>query len=428
MIHSSLLSKESAKIFNWVDFKGKVIIIGAGAAGLFAGFVLRLENIDFTILEASDRIGGRLGKIEGFADYPLDLGAQWLHGKKSFLGKFIKRTKTAITKDKSREFYWFKNKITKKLPRYFEDIWEEDEKTPDVSFQEYASQQGLGEEYRHIIQMLAAEYGADSKEISAYWTKKEEEHWSSGEKDYKFEQTFFDLIDQHFAAPIRDAIQLNVIVKKIDYAEERVKIIDQNGNEHLADKVIITVPIPILQDGDIEFSPPLPDRKIEAFQKIGMGPGMKVFLKFSRKFYKENVFGGKICASYADEIIGKKGKDHILMAFMMGKQAAHMTSLGNNQLIIEALLEELDLMYEGQASASFLDAHIVDFTQNPFIKGAYSFSKVGMGNARSIAAESVAGKLFFAGEAMNLNGHHQTVHGAIESAYREVLNIRDLIE
>ncbi|MFK7921906.1 MAG: FAD-dependent oxidoreductase, partial [Bacteroidia bacterium] len=60
----------------------------------------------------------------------------------------------------------------------------------------------------------------------------------------------------------------------------------------------------------------------------------------------------------------------------------------------------------------------------PFIRGAYSYSTVGIGKSRSIAAQSVDDKLFFAGEAMNLNGHHQTVHGAAETglgAVRQIL-------
>ncbi|MEL7533797.1 MAG: FAD-dependent oxidoreductase, partial [Bacteroidota bacterium] len=63
--------------------KQKIIIIGAGAAGLYAAYTLAQRGIDFQILEATDRLGGRLGKIDDFADYPLDTGAQWLHGKKS---------------------------------------------------------------------------------------------------------------------------------------------------------------------------------------------------------------------------------------------------------------------------------------------------------------------------------------------------------
>ena len=66
---------------------------------------------------------------------------------------------------------------------------------------------------------------------------------------------------------------------------------------------------------------------------------------------------------------------------------------------------------------------VFDYTSKPFIKGAYSYSTVGMGNAREIAAQSVDNKLFFAGEAMNVTGHHQTVHGAIESGYKAVIDI-----
>ena len=150
---------------------------------------------------------------------------------------------------------------------------------------------------------------------------------------------------------------------------------------------------------------------------------MKVFLKFNNKFFDQNIIGGSICAAYADEQIGKSGNDNILLAFIMGDQASYLTSLGSDSQIINKLLEELDLMYNGQATASFIDAHIVDWTSNPFIKGAYSYSTIGIGNAREIASAPINNKLFFAGEAMNTNGHHQTVHGAVETGYREVRNI-----
>jgi monoamine oxidase len=92
-------------------------------------------------------------------------------------------------------------------------------------------------------------------------------------------------------------------------------------------------------------------------------------------------------------------------------------------LIVNALLKELDAMYNGKATAAFIKAHVQNWTTHPFIKGAYSYSTVGMGNARQIAAKPVDKKLYFAGEAMNTNGHHQTVHGAAETGYQAVVNI-----
>lgn len=413
------------KIFGDKRFEGKFLIIGAGAAGLYAGYLLKAEGIDFQILEASDKIGGRLGKVEGFSDLTLDSGAEWLHGKKSVMGELVKRTGTKIKRDKSKELYWFKGKLRKKLPLYLEDELEKDENLEDISFKAYAENKGYGEEYTYIIEQLAGDYGADSSELSAKWALKEEEAYSAGFKDYKFRETYFDLFDKHIISEIRDSIQLNTVVKQIDYREEQVLVRDQNGQSYQADKLILTVPITILQDGDITFSPPLPQNKIEAFQKIGMGPGMKVFLKFGQKFYEGYVAGGKVCAAYADESWGKKGEDHVLLAFVMGKQAEYLSSLDSEQKIVEALLADLDEIYGGQASAYFLDAFVIDWGKHPYIRGAYSFSKVGIGTAREIAAEAIDGKIFFAGEAMNLNGHHQTVHGAVETAIQQLINVRD---
>ena len=178
-----------------------------------------------------------------------------------------------------------------------------------------------------------------------------------------------------------------------------------------------------MKSNDIEFTPSLPQEKIEAFSKIGMDAGMKVFLKFSTKFFDQNIVGGSVCAAYADDSVGKAQEDNVLLAFIMGEQAEFLTSLGSDAAITNALLQELDTMYNGQATTSFIASYVQNWTTNPFIKGAYSYSTVGMGDARGIAAQSLDNKLFFAGEAMNLNGHHQTVQGAIETGYREVNNI-----
>ena len=417
-----LSSCRSETILKDVDYNGKVIIIGAGAAGLYAAYLLKSKGIDFQILEASNRSGGRLGKLEGFADYPIDIGAQWLHGQNSIVGDLINHSKTTISKDDSEGVFWYDNKLTSALPKDIQAIFEEDN-LPDISFEDYAKRKGFGDDYKYIVERIAGDQGADASRISAKYNQKEEEKWSSGEDDFKFKKTFFDLFNDEIISKVKNDITLNTIVKKIDYTSNQVIITDDSNNTYQADKVILTVPITILKDEDIDFDPPLPDTKLEAFQKIGMDAGMKVFMKFRNKFYHQNIIGGEICAAYADEIVGKEGNDHVLLGFIMGEQAEYLNSLGNDAAITQALLAELDGMYNGQASQSFIDSYVENWAANPFVKGAYSYSTIDMGNARTIAAKPVAGKLFFAGEAMNLNGHHQTVHGAVETGYREVINL-----
>lgn len=413
-------------LFDGVKYEGKIIIIGAGASGLYAGYILKSKGVDFQILEASSKYGGRLAKLTGFANFSIDLGAQWLHGKNSILGDLIKKTNTKITLDDTKTKYWFNNQLVDKLPKDI-DIFE-GKNLPDVSYKDYAIQQGFGNEYKYIVETIAGDQGASASRLSVYYNNLEEDNWNAGDDDFKFEETFFDVIDKHVANQVKDKILLNTIVDKIDYSGSTIIITDSNGNTYSADKVIITVPITVLKSGDIKFVPSLPAEKTNAFSKIGMDAGMKVFLKFSNKFFDENISGGSICAAYADDSVGKAQQDNILLAFVMGEQAEYLTSLGSDTAITNALLQELDTMYSGQASASFIASYVQNWTTHPFIRGAYSYSTVGMGDARKIAYQPVNDKLYFAGEAMNINGHHQTVHGAMEAGYKAVIDILNSVK
>jgi lysine-specific histone demethylase 1B len=418
IIGPSLVACSKNTLFENPNYKGKVLIIGAGAAGLYAGYLLQSLGIDFQILEARSMYGGRMGKFEGLGDYTVDTGAQWLHGNNSILADLVKKSKTKITNDTSENTYWYQNQLVKTLPKDVEIF--DQEGLPDISFEDYALQQGFGSEYKFIVESLAGDQGADASQLSAYWNHKDEENWVAGDDDFKFQDTYFHFIDQNIAQPILPKIQLNAPIEGIDYTADKLQVKLKSGTILEADKVIVTVPISILKLNEIAFTPALPSAKTEAFQKFGMGPGMKVFLRFSTKFYEDFVLGGSICAAYADDTVGKTTIDNVLLAFIMGEQAAYLSNLGSDTAIIQTLLAELDVMYNNQASSNFLNGVVFDWTKEPYIKGAYGFSTVNMGDARKIAAQPIDNKLFFAGEAMNINGHHQTVHGAVESAYKAV--------
>ncbi len=397
----------------------KVLIVGAGVAGLFAGYLLQQKGIDFEIIEGAARYGGRLKKLEGFADYTLDLGAAWLHGHRSIVGKIARKNQVAYTEDQSDLVYWHQGKLLKVLPRTVKDLIYAYPVAKECSLLEYASKQGFDESYKYILEALAGDYGAGASELSVLSTRKEEHNWSSGNRDFRFEASYFDLIDQHIVPAVRSKIRLNSRIVSVDYTLGKPQIIDQQGKSYRGDKVLLCVPITVLQQKDIRFIPAIDAQKQAAFEAIPMGPGLKVFLKFKQSFYHQNIVGGSVCAAYADACVGKKGKDKVLMAFIMGEQAARLSDLPESK-IVEALVAELDNMYQGKASRWLEKAHVENWTKQPLIKGAYSYSSKGIANARFLAAKSVDQKLFFAGEAMHSDGHHQTVHGAVESAIESV--------
>ena len=144
LLPSAMLSSCRKKtLLEEISFEGKVIIIGAGAAGLYAGYVLKSKGIDFQILEAAPQYGGRLGKLTGFANFPIDIGAQWMHGKNSIVGDLIRKTNTAIALDESSEKYWFNNQIVSSLPKDINTIFANEDNTTDVSFADFAIQNGF---------------------------------------------------------------------------------------------------------------------------------------------------------------------------------------------------------------------------------------------------------------------------------------------
>jgi monoamine oxidase len=393
--------------------KNSVLILGAGAAGLYAGYLLNKLNVDFKILEASSIHGGRVGKIVGFADYDIDMGAQWLHGKQNIIGDYVLQHNIPITLDDTPYSYYFQNEIMANLPR--DPFIFEERDLPDVTFKAFAEQKGFNQSYSRIFDAIAGINGADKEEISSFWNYFETSKSKSGEGDYKFENTYFDVLDMFLARPISNKILYNTEVKLIDYSNDEVSVKTKDDTEFIADKILVTVPISILKAKTIHFIPDLPEEKTIAFSKIGMGPGLKVFMKFKEQFYPDNIYGGNICAAFYNDSTGKKTKDNILIAFVMGNQAKTLCELNDDE-IIKLLLADLDNMFSGLASVNYLNHVVINFKKKPFIRGAYSFSTQGMGNAREIAAESISKKLFFAGEAMNLNGNHQTVHGALESS------------
>ena len=262
-IPSTLFSScRKETLFEDSNYSGKIIIIGSGAAGLYAGYILKSKGIDFQILEASSVYGGRLGKLTGFADFPIDKGAQWLHGKNNLLSDFITASNTKITLDDSEEAYWFNNQIVASLPKdpYIFDA----ENLPDISFQDYAIQKGFGDEYKYIIENIAGDQGAEASVLSAYWNHQEEENWCSGDDDYKFEETYFDFFEKNIISEISDKIKLNTVVSKIDYSSDKIIVTDSLNTTYSADKVILSIPITMFKNNSIEFTPALPSEKTEA--------------------------------------------------------------------------------------------------------------------------------------------------------------------
>lgn len=351
------------------SFEGKVIIVGAGAAGMSAGYVLKRYGIEFEIIEAASVYGGRLKKSGNFTNFPLDLGAEWIHVNPEVLGEITNKSYD------NREF-----------------------ETIDYNPKTIKTWKNGKLKSHNYIKNLYSEW--------------------------KFRRsTWFDFFEQNIVPEISDNIVLDKPVVEINYAAEKVIVKTADNESYEADKVLITVPIKMLQNQQIAFLPEMPQEKKEAIGKVYMGDGIKIFIEFDEKFYPDILSYGNIFKALTEEnkfvydAAFKKDSDkHILGLFAINEKASVYTKLIEEEIILK-FLSELDEIFEGKATTHYKKHIIQNWSNEPYIQGAYSYSFDGNKNdIVKIISEPLMDKIYFAGEALS-KGNQAMVQGACESAY-----------
>ena len=346
---------------------GKIIIVGAGAAGLAAGYLLQQQGIAFQILEASSTYGGRMKRTTEFANFPIPLGAEWIHVPPDILEEIVNDESVQV--DIETTLY-----------------------DPDVDY-------GLYEGER--ITLEEADFTEDSKFINATW---------------------FDFFEQYIVPSVEERITYNAVVEAIDYSAETIQVETQDET-YSADRVIVTVPVKMLQNGAITFSPELPSDKQDAINSANVWDGCKAFIEFSEKFYPALVAfeitpataGQKL---YYDASYGQDTTQHILGLFAVGTGTRPYVELSYNELI-EYMLNELDELFDGQASPNYVKHIFQNWNAEPYANGAYVIDDENWEVVRKLG-ESVDDRLFFAGDAYTDGEDWSSVHTAARSARRAV--------
>ncbi len=332
------------------NFSGKVIIIGAGAGGLSAGYLLKQLGIDFEILEASSNYGGRMKINNDFTDFPIPLGAEWIESNPSVLSKIINNTSVQV----------------------------------------------------------------DIESISDL-------------PDYKFvNSSWFTFFERYIVPSIADHIVFDSVVSSINYSGDPIVVTTENS-EQVADKVIISVPLKILQDKDIELLPELPKYKQNAINDAVIWDGFKAFFEFSDRFYnvgfeeilENSVSGQKI---YYDASYGQNSQKKIIGLFAVGHSVNKYTGLTDSQLK-KIVLTELDVMFSNQATVNYIKHISQDWNKEPFIRSGYLSDHTDWQMVKKLGT-TINEKLYFAGGAYTDGEDWVSVHTAAKSAKRVIDEIK----
>ena len=413
-----------------------VIIIGAGISGLAAAKKLKEKGFDITVLEAQDKVGGRL-RTNRTLGVAFDEGASWIHGingnpistlaqqagMNTFetiddqsdacydLGGVLRNS--AIYDNAETELYSILNtlKNSGNATQSFETI-----------FNNLYPTKANDRLWKFLLSTYVTFDTGDLNNLSSLLYNEGEEFGGAE----KIATNGFDTIPNFLANGLN--ILLNQRVAKIDYSDTKVKI-THNGTVSEADYVVVTVPLGVLKSGNIEFVPALPSAKQNAIQKIGMNCVNKFILTWDTAFWDNTQY---IC--YTPEIKDKFNyfvnvkKFHpsvnALMTFAYADYARQTETMADAQLINEIMTHLRDIYGTNIPNPTNMLRTKWQANENSF--GAYSYTAVGTEMKHfDDLAEEINDKLFFAGEHTEAD-YFSTAHGAYLSGIREANKIIEL--
>ncbi|NJP12267.1 MAG: NAD(P)-binding protein [Leptolyngbyaceae cyanobacterium RU_5_1] len=425
----------------------EVIIIGAGIAGLAAASKLQSNGHDVIVLEARDRIGGRIWTDRSLG-FPIDLGATWIHKMRGNpLTDLVYRfnLNTQIT---NYDKHWVydsqgnlledeaQDRLEARLATVLKAVGKRRKQmaradADDMSLQDAVDAVipawGLSTQERQELNYAIAteiehDYAADSTELSCY-------HWDEGGEFAGDDCLFpngYDQIAVGLAAGLN--IRLEHVVQTVEYDTTGVRVGCDRGSFQ-ANYAVITLPLGVLKRGSVVFSPVLPARKQSAIQRLGMGLLNPVVLRFPSVFWEQEAeLLGYIAANKGEwaefynfqRVTGQP----VLVGFNASRYARQLETWTDDQ-ILAAVMTVLRTLYG--SSIPEPDAwKIARWEADPFAVGSYSFiAKDASDKNYKTLAQPVINRLFFAGEATS-RPYAATVHGALLSGWREADRIENL--
>lgn len=327
------------------SFDGKVVVIGAGAAGIAAAHFLARAGVDVTVLEAAATHGGRIKTVRDFVDFPIALGGEWLHTRARELDD------VTGTRDHGIEMAGYRD-----MERF--GLWENGE---------FAVENTRG--------------GSDLKFVGRTW---------------------LDVFDEFLVPLIADVIQYNAVVDYVDYSGKVIVVSTQDGATYQADRLIVTAPIVQLRD-HIRFLPPLPESHQNTLRTMNVWGGFKMFVQFRERFYPGSFeIAGRTNQSgqllFYDAAHGQRSDANVLGLFSVGTGSEPYQRADARGELIEHLLAELDPIFAGQASKNYLQHVAQNWSAEPHIGMAYLADNADWRGPRRLSAP-VENRIYLAGDA-----------------------------
>jgi len=411
---------------------GPVAIIGAGVAGLSAAYHLARVGRRVVILEAQERVGGRILTRSG-----VDLGAEFIHGEPKATVELLRDAHIELS-PLDGEHWYLANGRLEPMADNSDDLRElvalASRKRGDRSVREFLDEVGADPARRDAASwMERIVEGFDAADPAIASLKSIVSEWT-GSVSTEAEQSrpvggYGGLVDYmlHRLDPTLVRVRRSTPVQHVRWSAKGAELtVSAESSQAIeATAVIVTVPLSLLQSEVIQFDPQL-EAKAEALAGLAMGPVHRVMLRYPTAIW-ESLLGGPVRAGTFLHAPGKPFPTFWthdpgspwLTAWCGGPRAARL-GIEDDAAIIRAASESARAILSAPSGAS-PDPVAVQFhnwQRDPWSLGSYTYVAVGGVKARKALARPLDGVLYFAGEATDSSGEGSTVAGAIMSGTR----------
>ncbi len=430
-----------------------VIVLGAGVAGLTAARLLGEAGLRVLLLEARNRIGGRVWTIHSSEGVPVELGAEFIHGRPRNIFEAARAAHLELREFTGPQWVQVDGKLQPSdnfFARVQSVMARMDSRPPDHSFAKFLDDYE-GEEEAKLwgLEYVEGFHGAIAERISVHSLvlSRKAEQAVEGDRSFRLSGGYAELLGAMQAALPAALVQLrlNTTVQAVDWGRHQVRIHAlSNGEpvEFTAPRAIVTLPLGVLQAphgalGAVSFEPAL-EEKQSALLLLCMGQAIRVSLIFRDRWWERIEVGGYGPGALRDMSFVFSHQEWFPTWWTRSTSAPIFTGWAASRrgerlsgrpdgFIRDKALESLSAIFavpRPTLEASLQGCYVHDWQSDPYARGSYSYVAVDGENAQSELAASMDDTLFFAGEATNTEGHHGEVHGAIatgERAARQIL-------
>jgi monoamine oxidase len=415
-----------------------VIVVGAGVAGLTAARALVGAGARVVVLEAGERVGGRVWTLRDFAGIPVEAGAEFVHGSEAATWQVVHAAGLRARYVPQIRNSWFNLAgRTRWLPlhlahpaawRSFDVLRALRRTREDETAAAFVAAGGYRGRARELVELaLTAHLPGGTDEVGVLGLVADGVLHLEGGRNYRALEGY-DHLPRHLAAGLD--VRLARRVTTIGWGPAGVQTGTADGETVAAAVGITSLPHGVLASGAVSFQPSLPSSKTDAIARIRTGPVVKVLLRFDERFWPRRmaqlVCGAGPVTLYWAPSFGKGGPP-VLTAYATGVRARALSQLGAERASA-LVLGDLGRLFPGTRPHRVIrETRFVDWLTDPNAGGGYTYLPTGAIGARAALAAADTGALLWAGGATAWSPVADTVEAAHLSGLAAARRASDLL-